>query len=478
MDSVTAEPAKADNVDTEVKVEKPADTNDKAPTDPAKTDEQPAAKQENGKATIVEAASEKSVSADEPKKPSELKKMDSRKGKSGKVANEVKIPPERRMAQQVVYYFSDFNLRRDKFFSKVLQDNAGWLPLSVLLDCNRIKCLTKSTDTLADAIASSAISFLVLDDSRSKVRRTTALPDFESDDFQKELEKRTVYMRRFSRKLGADSVKCFLESRLGSVEHIQVVKTPGAGLSDKYLVVFADADVAAKAIAAAAADAANPLTHVDRNIVVESFDAYVQRKEARVKQLKEGGAAAFEKRLIHFRGKMPRLDTVRAYIAKFDHADAYVEFRDIGCKEFYVHLNESKAEGSELIKKMKELQKHKKIIIEGREFVVKVLVNAELETYVKNMIDREQRPLDAVLRAIRPPVDNEVKAEVKSETTSKEVSETLPTAEPIDVAKAAVSDASGDKVEADDSPICAMKRSADDVANGETSSKAQKVDAE
>jgi hypothetical protein len=56
--------------------------------------------------------------------------------------------------RQLAYYFCNTNLKRDRFFRRLLNTpdaKAHGFPVSILLKCNRIQKLTKSVITLLDA---------------------------------------------------------------------------------------------------------------------------------------------------------------------------------------------------------------------------------------------------------------------------------------------------------------------------------------
>lgn len=78
--------------------------------------------------------------------------------------------------KQVEFYFSDSNLPRDRFLlAKTEEDPLGFVPLSTLLTFNRLKKMgVASVEMLSAALKSSTL--LVLDDTKTKVRRSNPLP--------------------------------------------------------------------------------------------------------------------------------------------------------------------------------------------------------------------------------------------------------------------------------------------------------------
>lgn len=79
--------------------------------------------------------------------------------------------------KQVEFYFSDSNLPRDRFLLAKTEENPqGFVPLSTLLTFNRLKKMgVASVEMLSAAVKSSTV--LVLDDTKTKVRRSDPLPE-------------------------------------------------------------------------------------------------------------------------------------------------------------------------------------------------------------------------------------------------------------------------------------------------------------
>lgn len=84
------------------------------------------------------------------------------------------------LKKQVEYYLSDANLKHDKFFhTKISEEAEGWLPITHLLACNKMKTLTTEVSVVAEAVRISAE--LEVNESGDAVRRKTPLPTFEGE---------------------------------------------------------------------------------------------------------------------------------------------------------------------------------------------------------------------------------------------------------------------------------------------------------
>lgn len=77
--------------------------------------------------------------------------------------------------KQVEYYFSDTNLKKDKFFHDLISKNeTGYLGIDILLKCNKLKAMTQSPEEVANAVALSGE--LELSPDRTSVRRVDNRP--------------------------------------------------------------------------------------------------------------------------------------------------------------------------------------------------------------------------------------------------------------------------------------------------------------
>ena len=84
----------------------------------------------------------------------------------------------RRVAKQIEFYFSDSNLARDAFLRKQLAadpTSEGWVELGLIASFAKIRALTTSTDSVAEAISEKS-KVLLLSDDRTKLRRVEPLP--------------------------------------------------------------------------------------------------------------------------------------------------------------------------------------------------------------------------------------------------------------------------------------------------------------
>merc|ERR1719326_6294 len=81
--------------------------------------------------------------------------------------------------KQIEYYFSDQNLKGDKFFhEKISADPEGWLEMKLIQSCNKIKSFGVPDDVLLDALKESALE-TKSGEAGNFVRRTTPPPPLD-----------------------------------------------------------------------------------------------------------------------------------------------------------------------------------------------------------------------------------------------------------------------------------------------------------
>eukprot|EP01138_Halocafeteria_seosinensis_P000703 gb/GECG01000719.1/.p1 GENE.gb/GECG01000719.1/~~gb/GECG01000719.1/.p1 ORF type:complete len:222 (+),score=34.08 gb/GECG01000719.1/:1-666(+) len=113
------------------------------------------------------------------------------------------LPKDERIRRQIEFYFSDANMRRDKFLrSKVEAEPQGFVDLSILVTFNRLKELSTDYEEICNAVKDSEVVQVSAD--KTKIRRKTPLP--ANDD----PSTRTVYVKgRFPQDSELDALIAF-----------------------------------------------------------------------------------------------------------------------------------------------------------------------------------------------------------------------------------------------------------------------------
>ncbi|GIL46268.1 hypothetical protein Vafri_3288 [Volvox africanus] len=124
-----------------------------------------------------------------------------------------------KVLRQVEFYFSDSNLPKDKFLKEQMDDD-GFVNLNVIVAFQRMRDVLKvptndpaavppaTLATVADILANS--STLQLDETRTKIKRTTPLAD--ENEIARAVDARSIYARPFPMESTVDAITEFFSS--------------------------------------------------------------------------------------------------------------------------------------------------------------------------------------------------------------------------------------------------------------------------
>ncbi|XP_017784782.1 PREDICTED: la protein homolog [Nicrophorus vespilloides] len=125
---------------------------------------------------------------------------------------------EKKIINQIEYYFGDINLPRDKFLIEKIKEDEGWVTIEVLLTFKRLAALSNEEEVIAGAIEKSENKLVCVSEDKKKVRRNPDLPAPELNEERKqELMKRTAYAKGFPLDETLDAIRTFLDEH-GPVE--------------------------------------------------------------------------------------------------------------------------------------------------------------------------------------------------------------------------------------------------------------------
>lgn len=133
---------------------------------------------------------------------------------------------EQDIIRQVEYYFSESNMRRDKFLTQKVEENEGkWIPITVLLTFNRLKALTEDPKVVAETMLKSSHGIVEVSEDREKVRRhpDNPLPEF-NEKRRKELMGRTAYAKGFPLDSKMDVLIEYFNNNFEKVENVVMRK--------------------------------------------------------------------------------------------------------------------------------------------------------------------------------------------------------------------------------------------------------------
>lgn len=129
---------------------------------------------------------------------------------------------EQDIIRQIEYYFSENNLRRDKFMSqKIAENDNGWIDISVLLTFNRLKSITEDATEIVDAMDKSPHGIVQISEDRKQLRRhpENPLPEF-NETRRKEVQGRTAYAKGFPLDSSLSTLIDFFNNNFENVEQV------------------------------------------------------------------------------------------------------------------------------------------------------------------------------------------------------------------------------------------------------------------
>ncbi|XP_042297400.1 lupus La protein isoform X2 [Sceloporus undulatus] len=145
---------------------------------------------------------------------------------------------ERKMCQQIEYYFGDHNLPRDKFLQEQLKLDDGWVTLETLIKFNRLNRLTKDFNVIVGALKKSRNELLEVSEDNTKIRRSPNKPLPEvTEQYKDAIKSRSVYIKGFPLDATLDDIKEWLDPK-ANVENIQMRKTLQKTFKGSIFAVF------------------------------------------------------------------------------------------------------------------------------------------------------------------------------------------------------------------------------------------------
>nr|XP_027196072.1 lupus La protein homolog [Dermatophagoides pteronyssinus] len=176
---------------------------------------------------------------------------------------------EQKIIDQVEYYFSDINLRHDKFMKYQLRENNGWFPLDKLMTFNKLKALSTDKNVILDALKKSPNGLIELSECETKLKRIKPLPEF-TPEYTKQLNLRTLHLKGFPKDSTFEQLKTFC-SQYGEIDSIEMRRRDG-NFKGCIMVVFKDQATADKVLAI------DGLKYNDIELLKENKERYFERK--------------------------------------------------------------------------------------------------------------------------------------------------------------------------------------------------------
>lgn len=184
-----------------------------------------------------------------------------------------------KITKQIEYYFSDVNAIKDKFLRGEFAKDDGWVKLSTLLTFVRLKQLTTDEDRIVKAMRDFDSEVVEFDATKKAVRRKKPIPD--ADEFKKQLDLRTIHISGFPVTYNFDELHQFCGQH-GAVESISMRRH----FKTKFFKGCIHAVYKNESDVKKILDE-NALKIKDRELRLESMEAYYKRKEDMAKNKAE-----------------------------------------------------------------------------------------------------------------------------------------------------------------------------------------------
>ncbi|KAJ8255422.1 hypothetical protein GJAV_G00204700 [Gymnothorax javanicus] len=188
---------------------------------------------------------------------------------------------EKRVAEQIEYYFGDHNLPRDRFLKEQLQLDDGWVTLETMTKFNRLKCLTTDFKIIINALRKSKTGLLEISEDETKIRRCSDKPLPEiNDEYKDALKHKSVYIKGFPTETTLDEIKEWLCDK-GKIESIQMRRNLQKNFKGSIFIIL-DSEEAAKQFVTRP----DLKSFKDNEMIVLTKDDYFTKKSEERKQFR------------------------------------------------------------------------------------------------------------------------------------------------------------------------------------------------
>ncbi|XP_026070266.1 lupus La protein [Carassius auratus] len=186
---------------------------------------------------------------------------------------------EKKVVEQIEYYFGDHNLPRDKFLKEQLQLDDGWVTLETMLKFNRLKSLTSDAALIVESLQKSKTGLLEISEDKTKIRRNPnkPLPE-DNEEYRDALKHKSIYMKGFPLETTLDEIKEWFADKC-TVENIYMRKGVQKTFKGSIFVVLASEEAAKACV-----ERTDVKEYKGNEIIVMMKEAYFSKKFAERKQ--------------------------------------------------------------------------------------------------------------------------------------------------------------------------------------------------
>ncbi|XP_062908274.1 lupus La protein [Mobula hypostoma] len=311
-------------------------------------------------------------------------------------------PLEKKICEQIEYYFGDHNLPRDKFLKEQIKLDDGWIPLETMIKFNRLSRLTTDFTVIVEGLKKSKSGLLEISEDKSKIRRSPSKPLPELEEYKNSIKARSVYVKGFPTSATLDEIKDWFDES-GPVENIQMRRTLQRQFKGSVFVVFDSLDSATKFVEAPG------WKYKETEMIVLFKDAYFQKKAEERKQHKAKSKIdkeqqkntedvlakkSFEERtgcLLKFAGDLTD-QTCREDIHEIFSTHGEIQWIDFirGAKEGNILF---KTNAKEILEKAKAAHDGK-LLLRDKEVTWEMVDGEEEKSILKKIIEDQQESLN------------------------------------------------------------------------------------
>ncbi|XP_055493982.1 lupus La protein [Leucoraja erinacea] len=311
-------------------------------------------------------------------------------------------PLEKKICEQIEYYFGDHNLPRDKFLKEQIKLDDGWVTLETMIKFNRLSRLTTDFTIIVEGLNKSKSGLLEISEDKSKIRRSPSKPLPEFEEYKTSIKVRSVYVKGFPTSATLDEIKDWFDEN-GPVENIQMRRTLQRQFKGSVFVVFNSLDSATKFVET------QGLKYKETDMIILFKEAYFQKKAEEKKQHKAKnkkndkeqqkntqdilGMKSFEERtecLLKFAGDLTDQTCREDMHEIFSTRDIqWIDFIR-GAKEGNILF---KTNAKEILEKAKEGHAGK-LLLRGKEVTWEMVEGEEAKTILKKIIEDQQESMN------------------------------------------------------------------------------------
>ncbi|XP_059845724.1 lupus La protein-like [Hypanus sabinus] len=180
-------------------------------------------------------------------------------------------PLEKKICEQIEYYFGDHNLPRDKILKEQIKLDDGWIPLETMIKFNRLSRLTTDFTVIVEGLKKSKSGLFEISEDKSKIRHSPNKPLPEFEEYKNSIKARSVYVKGFPTSATLDEIKNWFDEN-GPVENIQMRRTLQKQFKGSVFVIFDRLDLATIFVEAPG------WKYKETEMIVLFKDAYFQKK--------------------------------------------------------------------------------------------------------------------------------------------------------------------------------------------------------